>query len=57
MMSENMIKIIRAELARKDAIIKSAGCYTAEAEEIDDRIAWYCICNNISVKGFNSIFN
>ena len=57
MMSENMIKIIRAELARKDAIVKSAGCYTAEAEEIDDRIAWYCICNNISAKEFNSIFN
>ena len=55
-MSEQTIKIIRLELARKDAIIESAGCYTAEAEAIDDRIAWYCVKHNISVEEFNTIF-
>lgn len=55
-MSEQMIKLIKLELARKDAIIESAGYYTAEAEEIDDRIAWYCMRNNISIDEFNAIF-
>lgn len=55
-MSEQTIRMIKAELARKDAIIKSAGCYTAEAEAIDDAIAWYCVVQNISVEEFNTIF-
>lgn len=55
-MSEQTIRMIKAELARKNAIIESAGCYTAEAEAIDDAIAWYCMTQNISIEEFNAVF-
>lgn len=55
-MSEQTIKIIKSELARKDAIIESAGYYTAEAEAIDDKIAWYCVTHGISIEEFDAIF-
>lgn len=53
-MTGTMRKMIIMELARSYEIIKHEG-YTEEAEAIQDRIAWYCMRNNISEEEMNAI--